>query len=98
MKMPSRKDYPKKLWLGGSQYKIRFVAFKDPDICGICDANKKIISINKNLSPILTLQTLIHEILHALLQFEGKKIVSHKQIYKMEDRFAQLLMDNYFTG
>ena len=97
MALPNRRNYPKKLYVGDSFYRIKFCKFTDKSLCGLCDPTKKTISISKDLSPVVTLQTFLHELFHALLQFEmGKSIATHAQIYEMEKRFASFLIDNWF--
>ena len=96
MRLPIKGDYPKSLWIGGSKYTIKFKKFKNTGLYGQCDPKKREIQISNNLSPVCTLQTVLHEIFHALLNFEGKSVVTHSQVYCLEKRFAQLLMDNWF--
>lgn len=97
MALPHRKHYPKRLWILNSQYQVKFVQFKNPNLFGECDSGKKEIRVSNKLSPTATLQTYLHEIFHALFQCEGKSIVSHAQIYQMEKRVATFLMDNFFV-
>lgn len=93
--MLRRKDYPKTLQIGDQIYTIRFVRkFKDKDTVGECDPCDKEIRILQGQSPKQTLICLIHEVCHALIEFEHDIEIKHKLIYALEKPIYQFLIDN----
>jgi len=93
VKIPSIKDYPKKIHLRHTTYKIRFV--KRLGACGETDPNKFEIRIKKGMSRNETFRTLLHEVLH-LVEFEWPVKLKHKTIWKLEAALFDLLIDNFF--
>jgi hypothetical protein len=65
----------------------------NPDNRGLCDFDKKQITILRGLSARVTLETFIHEIFHAL-EFEHQIEIKHKSIHKLEGAVLQLLKLN----
>lgn len=95
--MLKRKDYPKQLHIGTEIYRIKFVrTFKEKDTLGECDPEAKEIRILCGQKPEDTLATLIHEVCHALLEFEHDIEIKHKLIYALEKPILQFLRDNFF--
>lgn len=83
--MLKRSQYPKQLVIGDSVYKIRFVRkFKHKDVLAECDPGDHEIRIKQGQSKDETFACLIHEVLHALIEFEGEIDIKHKDIYLLE--------------
>ena len=95
--MLKRSEYPKELHIGTEIYKIKFVRkFKDKKTMGECDPEAKEIRIRCGLGPEETLMTLIHEVGHALFEFEHDIKIKHHLIYAFEKPLYQFLRDNVF--
>lgn len=91
-----RKDYPKELLIGSQVYKIKFVRkFKDKEQVGECDPETKEIKIKCGLGSKDTLKTFIHELCHAIFEFENDIELKHKLIYKFEEPIYQFILDNF---
>lgn len=94
--MLKRKDYPKELHIGTEVYKVKFVRkFSEKDIMGECDPSDKEIRILCGMSREDTLKTFIHEVCHAVLEFEGDLEIKHKLIYAIETPVFMFLRDNF---
>lgn len=65
----------------------------DPNCMGICNATARIIIIKSNLSDTQALETLIHELLHAITFEFGIKI-PHSLIYAIERPIIRILKLN----
>jgi hypothetical protein len=65
----------------------------DPSCLGICNGLTKTIIIKTGLSDRLTLETLIHELLHAIC-FEFEVKIPHKLIYALEAPIIKILKLN----
>lgn len=90
---------PRKFLIGDSIWTVRFVkkfgfGEKDQDTRGLCKPDTQEILIQQGLSTRERLDTLIHEVLHAL-EFEYEIDIDHKLIYKLEGKIAQFLIDNF---
>lgn len=92
IKFPKQKFYPKKIYLRGEAYKIKFV--KNLANLGETDAVKRTIKIRSGMSPNEIFRTAIHELLH-LIEFEWPIKLSHKLVYKLEKAIFQLIIDNF---
>lgn len=92
MQIPKLKDYPKKIYLRGATYKIKFV--KNLKDIGLTDPSARIIKIRAGMSKNETFRTLLHEMLH-FLEFEWPVKLRHKTIYKLEKAIFQLILDNF---
>ena len=96
MKPPAIRDYPKSLKVGDETYAIKFVRkFKDSETVGECDPESRTIFLKLGEGREETFKTLIHELMHALLEFEGDLDVKHRFIYKAESLIYQFLCDNF---
>lgn len=94
--MLCRKHYPKTLEIGDNTYRIMFVKdFPDKRQIGECDPETKIIKIKKGLTKEETAKTLIHEVCHAIFDFEYDIPVNHRFITRLEQPFYQFLVDNF---
>ncbi len=94
--MLRRKHYPKSLYIGDVTYRIRFVrSFKDETTLGECDPSEHEIRIKQGMGREETLKTLLHELLHAIFEFEGGVTIPHKLIERMEGPLYNFLRDNY---
>lgn len=92
MRVPTAKQYPKKLSYGSETYKVRFV--KKLNNVGETDGIEKEIRIRADMSDTETLRTFIHEVLH-LLEFEHPIKIKHKTVYKLEVAIFNFLLDNF---
>ena len=59
---------PKSISIAGVPFKIQYRSIND---FGTCDVDKKLITIRESLSNQETLETLLHEALHACLGLSG---------------------------
>tara|TARA_Y100001937_G_scaffold123381_1_gene186129 strand:- start:1585 stop:1887 length:303 start_codon:yes stop_codon:yes gene_type:complete len=59
---------PKSISIAGVTFKIEYKSIND---YGLCDIDKKVITIRDSLSNQDTLETLLHESLHACLAVSG---------------------------
>ena len=66
---------------------------KGNQLCGLADLNNKIITIKLDMSPRLTVETYIHEIIHSVSdQYELG--LTENQVLSMEKALAYILKDN----
>jgi len=68
--MTAKESYykPKTIQIAGITFKIQYKPIND---FGLCDIDKKLITIRESLSNQETLETLLHESLHACLAVSG---------------------------
>ena len=67
--MTAKKTYrPKSISIAGVLFKIQYKSIND---FGLCDIDKKVITIRESLSNQETLETILHESLHACLAVSG---------------------------
>ena len=68
--MTARESYykPKSISIAGVTFKIHYKPIND---YGLCDIDKKLITIRDSLSNQETLETILHESLHACLAVSG---------------------------
>tara|TARA_R100000278_G_scaffold38503_1_gene34151 strand:+ start:55 stop:363 length:309 start_codon:yes stop_codon:yes gene_type:complete len=59
---------PKTITIAGIPFKIQYKQMND---YGLCDIDKKVITIRESLSNQETLETILHESLHACLALSG---------------------------
>jgi len=94
--MLKRKDYPKELLIGDQVYKIKFVRkFADEQTVGECDPSSLEIRILCGQGSKDTLKTFIHEVCHALIEFEHDIEIKHKMIYALEEPIFKFFCDNF---
>lgn len=89
---PKQEHYPKKIHFRRECYRLIFV--KNLDCYGVTDAGSKTIKIKKDLSPMQTFKTVLHELLH-VVEFEEPMKIKHKMIYKLEEALFDLIMENF---
>lgn len=93
--MFKRNQYPKTLHIGSEIYRIKFVRkFKDKSTLAECDPSDLEIRIRCGQTSEETFQCFIHEILHALVEFENDIEIKHSLIYKLEKPLVQFIRDN----
>lgn len=92
MLIPKQSQYPKKIYLRGEVYSIRFV--KGLKSLGITNWSKNTIKIRAGMSRNETFRAFLHEVLH-FLEFEWPIKLPHKTVYKLEKAIFQLIMDNF---
>jgi len=67
--MTDKETYrPKSISIAGVLFKIQYKSIND---YGLCDIDKKLITIRESLSNQETLETILHESLHACLAVSG---------------------------
>ena len=67
--MTAKETYrPKSISIAGVPFKIQYKQIND---YGLCDIDKKVITIRESLSNQETLETILHESLHACLAVSG---------------------------
>ena len=68
--MTAKESYyrPKSIRIAGIAFKIQYKQMND---YGLCDIDKKLITIRETLSNQETLETILHESLHACLAVSG---------------------------
>ena len=68
--MTDKESYykPKSISIAGVLFKIQYKSMND---FGLCDIDKKLITIRESLSNQETLETILHESLHACLAVSG---------------------------
>lgn len=93
--MLKRSQYPKQLHIGSEIYTVKFVRKLDANVVGECDPEAKEIRILCGQGPEKTLKTFIHELCHAVFEFEHDLEVKHKFIYAMEEPIFRLIRDNF---
>ncbi len=75
-------------------YQIVWVdRFDDENCRGLCDSGNKHIYLLKGMSDSLALETLFHEMLHAV-ELEYEFAIPHKAIYGLEQALHKLLKLN----
>lgn len=95
--MLKRSEYPKTLHVGTEIYTVKFVRKLPNTTVGECDPEAKEIRILCGQSREETLKTFIHEIIHALVEFEHDIEIKHKLVYALEGPLYQFLRDNVFS-
>lgn len=90
-----RLTYPHKIRIKARvSYDVVWVDRFDCELTqALCDGDKRIIYILKDMSAELTLKRFIHETLHAL-EFEWRIPIPHKVIELLEDAIFKLLKLN----
>ena len=61
--------------------------------CGLCDSQKHVITLKANMPPALYLDTLIHEITHAI-DYEMNLEMSERQVHGIGSGLAAVFFDN----
>lgn len=93
IKLPSQKDYPKKIYIQAVCYRVIFK--KNFAHFGETDGDRKVITIKAGLKPRAMLTTFIHELLH-VIEFERPSTnLKHSQVYALEESIMELLLDNF---
>lgn len=94
--MLNKKDYPKSLVIGDQVYKVKWVKdFKrGGNTLAECDPSDLTITIKTGQSREETMKCFIHELLHAVVEFEGDIDIPHSLIYKLEEPIFRFIKDN----
>ena len=92
MRVPEIHEYPKKVYLKDSTYRVIFV--KTDKYNGETCSTKQVIKLRKGMSKNETFKTFIHELLH-FIEFEWPVKIKHKTVYKLEKALYNLFIDNF---
>jgi hypothetical protein len=82
----------KTLKIVGKRYKLIYDA-KMQDDCGECDNNKQSITLKKEMPFDLELDTIIHEVTHAI-DYQMNLEMSERQVHGVGAGLAAVLIDN----
>ena len=82
----------KNLKIVGKRYKLIYDA-KMQDDCGQCDDNKQTITIKKEMPSDLELDTIIHEVTHAI-DYQMNLDMTERQVHGVGAGLAAVLIDN----
>lgn len=92
-----QRSIPREIHLGDSIWKVKFVR-KIPDeaedTLGLCDPSECTIYIKQGQSYVSRLDTLFHEIIHAI-ENEYEFDLDHKHVYKLGEALAKFFVDNF---
>lgn len=96
MKLPSKRQYPRKLLINDQEYTVKFVRKipKDKETVGWCDPSEHEICIKTGQSVSETFATFVHETLHAI-EFEYGLKIEHALVYKLEKAICDFLLVNF---
>lgn len=96
MKLPRKRDYPKSLNIGHEDYRILFVRKigKSNRTLGLCDPTNHTLQIRCRQTPLETLKTLAHEVLHAI-EDEYDIEIPHALIYILEQALVDFFIQNF---
>lgn len=89
-------NFPKIVYINDTSYHIRFLKrlkYEGEDVVSLFCPDERTIFIKLGMSDSKTMQTFIHECLHAI-EFEYDLKISHKLIYKMEDPILKFIYQN----
>ena len=75
----------------GKRYKL--VRDKKAENCGLCDCNKQIITLKGDMPATLELDTIIHEIVHAI-DYQMDLKMSERQVHGVGAGLAAVMIDN----
>jgi hypothetical protein len=84
-------SYIKNIKIVGKKYKLSYSS--DPDDCGSCDNNKQSITLKKEMPTDLELDTIIHEVTHAI-DYQMNLEMSERQVHGVGAGLAAVLIDN----
>ncbi len=90
-----RGSYPKTLVIGSEVYTVKFVRKLSKNTVGECDPSEREIRILCGQTREDTLKTFIHEVCHAVFDFESDVKLKHKLIYAMENPIYAFIKDNF---
>lgn len=92
---------PKKLWIKESEWTIKSIKAipehgntKKSVTLGLCDPSDKIIYLKTGLPYQLKLDTVLHEIIHAI-EFEYDFEIEHRHVYILAEAMAKVFVDNF---
>lgn len=95
-----KRFYPKRLKIRNKMYELSLVNLDEKEensdtiLRGFCVPTAKFIAVEKGLSELEVLSTLIHEVLHAI-ETEYKFTIPHRMVYGLEVPLARFLADNF---
>ena len=87
-------DIPSRVWIKNDLYEVVYTHLVDkPDDMGYCDDKKKILFLKLALSEQDTLDTFIHETLHAICH-KHKIRIGHTTLDKLSTAIAETILLN----
>jgi hypothetical protein len=89
-----QKHFPRELMIKDSIWKIKFVRELEGDCLGLCDPGEKIIYIKQGQSYQERLDSVLHEVLHAI-NFEYNFEIKHQHVYKLAEAMARIYVENF---
>jgi hypothetical protein len=81
----------KTLKIIGKRYKL--LKDEKAEDCGLCDCNKQVITLKSGMPTTLELDTIIHEIVHAI-DYQMSLKMSERQVHGVGAGLAAVLIDN----
>ena len=100
MKPPRIRDYPRTWLIHHCIWHLKFKRSvdenheKNKDTLGLCDPSSQTLYIRLNQVPRETLETFIHEVLHAFEE-EYEVQLGHRVINKLEKAIADFILNNF---
>lgn len=96
--IPRKMDLRGKFLVKDEIWHVKFVDKKrlPEDTWGICDPSTNEILILKTLSPTITFDTWLHEILHAI-EFSYDLKIPHDLIVKLEEPIREFIKQNLYV-
>lgn len=96
MAIKGKNAYPENIGIGSGEWTI---VFKDnidnnSSTLGLCDGGTNEIFIKNGQSPRETLETFLHEIIHAM-EIEYSLVVSHKSVYVLQMALTDFIVSNF---
>jgi hypothetical protein len=87
---------PNKVKIGGLTYKIKMVDMVSlgPNYIGCCDYKASVIEIAKDMDAQKQEETLIHEMVHAMMEHAGYKEQDEEAVHRTATAFHMLIKDN----
>jgi Zn-dependent peptidase ImmA (M78 family) len=94
MKIPRRWLVGDNVWTVKFVRKFKWDGVKDSDLMGLCDPERQEILIKVGIDQKDRIETLVHELLHAI-EFEYDIKIGHKLIKKLEGPITKLIIENF---
>jgi hypothetical protein len=89
--------YPKRLRIGGREWRIRRRPVEKMEALGLCHYDKAVLDIATKQSPFDTLDTTLHEVFHAILKgqaFERTPEEEERYVLSLSTGLMGVFQDN----